>query len=57
MKVEGWECDLPDQKPLDKEAYCAVSLLRGIMEEVDGRLELFMKIVNSKCGCQGNEAM
>lgn len=27
------------------------------MESINGRLELFMKTVNSKCGCQGNEAM
>ena len=31
--------------------------LRGLMESISGRLELFMKTFHNKHGCQGNEPM
>lgn len=56
-KVEGRECDFPSQKPFNKDSHCVVASLRGIMEGINGRLDLFIKTVHSKHGYQGNEAM
>lgn len=54
-KVGGWEHDLSDQKPLNRETQGIAASQRGIMKSENWRAESLIKTVNSKHGCQGKE--